>query len=196
MIPVQAQPEPPRFDAEVRQRGLRVLTDRPDALPPYWRACLGDLHAAYRGICAYVCIYLEPVVAGRSVDHFIAKSADKTLAYEWSNYRLACAKMNSRKRDFTDVLDPFEVDERWFVLEFEFLQILPSPQLDANQRVQVEETIARLKLDDAECRRARSAYYEAYIEREISFAYLERRCPFVAVEMKYQGLVRAEDLGA
>ena len=30
-----------------------------------------------------------------SVDHYVAKSGRWDLAYEWSNYRLACAAMNS-----------------------------------------------------------------------------------------------------
>ena len=35
-------------------------------------------------------------------------------------------------------------------------------------------------------------YYDAYIEGHISFDYLERKCPFVAREVRRQGLERAE----
>lgn len=54
MIPVTPQPEPEDFDTKVRQKGLRWLAEHDiditdplpsrTKLPPYWRACLDELH--------------------------------------------------------------------------------------------------------------------------------------------------------
>ncbi len=194
MIRVEPQPEPPDFEDRVRQPGLQALAENPTSMPPYWRRCLGDLYVAYSGICAYACIYIDRVTGGRTVDHFVAKSSDPTVAYEWSNYRLACSLVNSRKGAFDDVLDPFEIADGWFVLEFSFLQIYPCPDLDRALQQKVQETIDRLRLGDKEFLDARAAYYDDYIGGHIDLAYLELKCPFVAKEVRRQGLVRPEDL--
>jgi 5-methylcytosine-specific restriction endonuclease McrA len=139
MIHVAAQPEPASFDEEVRQKGLAWLRKKKitfdQALPskttiePYWRHCLDEMHESYNGCCAYLAIFFERVTGGGSVDHFIAKSRRADLAYEWSNYRLASSRMNSRKREYDDVLDPFEVKNGWFQLEPVSGRIYPNPQL-------------------------------------------------------------------
>ena len=112
------------------------------------QCCLDDLHASYNGCCAYLAVFIERVTGGGSVDHFIAKSQRADLAYEWSNYRLACSRMNSRKRDYDDVLDPFEVETGWFRLELVSGRIYPSPGLPDGLKDQVVATIKRLGLDD------------------------------------------------
>ncbi len=190
MIHVEPRPEPADFDETVRQPGLRALAERRETLPPYWRRCLDDLHTAYRGICAYACIYIDKATGARSVEHFVAKSSDLTLAYEWSNYRLACALVNSRKGTFDDVLDPFDIENGWFVLELSFLQVLPNPSLEPELRIRVQETIDRLGLQTQECREARAEYFDDYIKGHIDFGYLKRKCPFVAQEVVRQNLKR------
>ena len=100
MIHVEPQPEPAGFDEKVRRKGLvylrrkNIALDRPlptgIELKPYWRDCLDDLHAKYRGVCAYLSVFIERVTGGASIDHFVAKSKRPDLIYEWSNYRLAC----------------------------------------------------------------------------------------------------------
>ncbi len=213
MIHVQMQREPPDFDTKVRQPGKRALLElagglpavkrpgpkrkpsgRPEDLPPYWRACLAELHRSYRGICAYVCIYIPKVVGSAGVDHMVPKSADPKLAYEWSNYRLACGMMNGKKGIFEDVLDPFEIETGWFALELAGCSIHPAPGLGKRRHRAVKRTIERVGLDLPECREIRSKFVNDYINRDISFRYLEGHCPFVALEMRRQGLIRPEDL--
>src|SRR5437870_2757527 len=107
VIHVEPRPEPPAFDAKVRQpgrlwmAGQGIRLDRPlpsrTALEPYWRKCLPELYDAYDGTCAYVAVFFEWVTGGATVDHFAAKSRRPRLAYEWRNYRLVCSRMNSRK---------------------------------------------------------------------------------------------------
>lgn len=199
MIPVVPQPEPADFDAEVRKKGLAHLTrkgiplDQP--LPPkvdiepYWRACLTDLHQAYGGICAYLGVFFERVMGGGSVDHFIAKSRNAGLAYEWSNYRLACSTMNSRKREYSDVLDPFFLAPDLFRLQLSTGHIYPNPRLEARAMLIVDETIARLGLDDPQCRDLRTRWYQDYLEHSLPADYLKRKSPFVWQEANRQGLL-------
>lgn len=188
MIRVHPQPEPDDFDAKIRQPGIRALASGSEEFPPLWRDCSLHLWEAYRGVCAYLCILIHKGTALRSVDHFLAKSRRRDLIYEWSNYRLACSLMNLRKREFEDVLDPFEVEDGWFILEFSFLQILPHPDLDEATRARVQATIDRLKLNDNECLQARATYYEPFRRGLLQFEVLEEWSPFVAAELKRQGL--------
>lgn len=199
MIPVQAQPEPAAFDADVRKKGLAYLQRQgflldqplpPNAdIEPYWRACMTDLHRAYGGVCAYVGVFFERVMGGGSVDHFIAKSANAGLAYEWDNYRLACSTMNSRKRDYNDVLDPFLLAPDLFRLQLSTGHIYPNPTLDAAPMRIVEETIGRLGLDDPQCREMRARWYQDYLEHQLPADYLKKKAPFIWVEASRQGLL-------
>jgi len=199
MIHVAAQPAPTSFDAEVRQKGLAWLRKKKialdQALPPkttiepYWRHCLDDMHKSYNGCCAYLAIYFERVTGGGSVDHFIAKSERADLAYEWSNYRLACSMMNSRKRGFDDVLDPFEVETGWFHLEPVSGRIFPNPRLQDEQQQAVQATIDRLGLDDAGNREMRARHYQEYREGSYTAEFLKKRSPFVWMEANRQGLL-------
>jgi len=199
MIHVAAQPEPPSFDEEVRQKGLawlqkkEIALDQPlppkTTIEPYWRHCLDDMHASYNGCCAYLAIFFERVTGGGSVDHFIAKSQRADLAYEWSNYRLACSRMNSRKRDYDDVLDPFEVEAGWFQLEPISGRIFPNPRLPEEQQQAVKATIDRLGLDDAGNREIRVRHYHEYLEGFYTADFLKKRSPFVWMEANRQGLL-------
>ena len=199
MIPVAARPEPASFDVEVRRKGLAHLKKKgfplgqplpPKAeIEPYWRVCLTDLHQAYGGVCAYLGIFFERVMGGGSVDHFIAKSASAGLAYEWSNYRLACSTMNSRKREYSDVLDPFFLAPALFQLQLSTGHIYPNPDLDAVPMRLVEETIERLGLDDPQCRELRSRWYQDYLEHGLPSVYLKSKSPFVWSEANRQGLL-------
>ena len=107
MIKVVPAPESATFDSKVRQPGLRALA-RKGKIRPYWTRALDDLMAAYHEICAYSCFRIHPITGARSADHFAPKPKDRDNIYEWSNYRLVCSRLNSSKRDFGDVLDPFE----------------------------------------------------------------------------------------
>jgi len=182
VIHVDPQPEPPGFDERVRQPGQRALAEGKEELPPLWRACLPDLYERYRGICAYLSVIIPRGTGARSVDHLAPKSKHRDRAYEWSNYRLVSALMNARKRDFEDVLDPFEIPDGWFVLELSFLQVMPSPSLDEATRSAVQATIDRLGLNDEECIAARALYYQPYVEGELSAEQLRAWSPFVARE--------------
>lgn len=205
MIPVTPQQPPPQFEKRVREPGLRWLEERGIRLDtrlepgmkihPYWRECLDDLHRVYGGVCAYLCVFVERCTGGTSTDHFVAKSRRAGLAYEWSNYRLACTTMNSRKRDFEDVLDPFALEPGTFHVELVTGRIHPNPDLDERARVAAETTIERLGLDEPECREMRSRRFLDYIRlrgpapNPAAEDHLRRYSPFVWLEVRRQGLL-------
>jgi uncharacterized protein (TIGR02646 family) len=200
VIPVVPAPEPPGFDAAVRKpggawlkkRGLPINGPLPSGAKPdpLWRLYLPQLHSSYHGICAYVAVDIPLVTGQPSADHFVAKSRDAALIYEWRNYRLACSKMNSRKRDFADVFDPFEIAHETFHLDLVSGAIRPNPQLDQTADQLAWLTIERLDLDDAECRRLRASWYSEYLESHISEDYMRRKSPFVWSEAVRQNALR------
>jgi hypothetical protein len=159
--------------------------------PPYWTKALDDLMEAYAQICAFSCFRIHPVTGAQSVDHMAPKSRAWHQAYEWRNYRLASSLLNARKRDFSAVLDPFEVEDGWFELELVGFQVRPAPGLGPETRAQIVATIERLGLDDFRASRARDA--ELYWGGEISFAHLMEESPFVAAELRRQGRLNEGD---
>ena len=192
MIHVELQPEPPDFDAKVRQPGLAELGAPEGELRPHWHRCALQLWGAYRGVCAYSSLYIPRGTGARSVDHLLPKSKRRALTYEWSNYRLACVRMNSRKNDLEDVLDPFEVQDGWFALELSTLQVIPGDGLPADLRQRVQYTIDRLDLNDDEFIQAREAHYDAFRNGDVQFRHLRKHCPFLAMELIRQGIVSPE----
>ncbi|QRN96882.1 hypothetical protein JRI60_49275 [Archangium violaceum] len=192
MIHVEPQPEPPDFDARVRQPGCADLASPEGELRPHWRQCLTQLWKAYRGVCAYSATYIPPGTGARSVDHFLPKSKRRDLAYEWRNYRLACDLMNARKNNFEDVLDPFEVQDGWFTLELSTLHVAPGEGLDEELRTRVQATIDRLRLNDSEFTQQREEYFKLWQERSLHFGFFVKHCPFLAKELLRQGLVQED----
>lgn len=199
MIHVNPQPEPESFDKKVRQKGINFMKKneinshaqlpKEKTLPPYWRNCLDDLHSLYGGICAYLAIYVERITGANSVDHFVSKRKRPDLAYEWGNYRLACARINSRKGDCDDVLDPFEVENDWFRLELTTGRIYPKPNLEDRIKKKVQRTIDRLGLDENWSRKVRIKYYDDYLNEDISSDYLKSHAPFLWAEADRQNLL-------
>lgn len=156
LIPVEPQAEPPGFDDSVRARGRawlalhRAEVDSGEReLQPFWRTCLPDLHRLYDGFCAYSTLYIPRAVGNEAVEHFVPKSKSLDRAYEWSNYRLACARMNSRKGVFEDVLDPFELEDGTFQLDPVTARIHPAAGLELARHELAQQTIDRLHLNDS-----------------------------------------------
>jgi uncharacterized protein (TIGR02646 family) len=199
MIHVTPQPEPETFDAVVRQMGLALLRkrhitlDQPlpanTSIEPYWRHCLDAMYTLYEGYCAYLAIFFERVTGGGTVDHFVAKSQRADLSYEWSNYRLACSRMNSRKREYNDVLDPFEIETGWFHVELVSGRVFPNPDLPPDRQDAVQATIDRLGLDDSGNREMRARHYQEYRQNLYTADFLKKRSPFVWAEATRQGLL-------
>jgi hypothetical protein len=197
LIPVIPQPEPSDFDQKVRQPGRAWIAEKghdpskrvpkKTKIEPYWRDSLDDLHRAYGGICAYLCVYIERT-SPPTVDHFVSKLQRLDLAYEWSNYRLAYSMLNSRKGEFQDVLDPFTLALNTFELDLFEGGVWPANHLGTAQRGAAQATINRLNLNDPICRAIRLRFWEIYIRNRDS-EFLQTHSPFVWLEAQRQGLL-------
>jgi hypothetical protein len=216
VIRVAPADEPATFDGLVRGPGLRAISEmigrRPkrtsgrrfskvasrrekipaDKFPPYWTECLDDLMTAYDEVCAYTCFRIHEVTGWRTADHFAPKSLQWDQVYEWSNYRLACGRLNARKKDFSDLLDPFEIQDGWFQLELVAFQVIPNPILAADLVQQIDRTITRLGLNDF-CK-AREKDAERYWAKGFTYNTLLEESPFVAMELRRQQRLHPEDV--
>ncbi|MCQ1764725.1 hypothetical protein NOJ28_04205 [Neorhizobium galegae] len=163
-----------------------------DRFPPYWRSAIPLLMTAYNEISGYTCFRIHPVTGAASADHFVAKSTNWRKVYTWSNYRLCCARMNSRKNDFTDVLDPFDVLVDSFQLELLAFQVKPNPLLVDDDKLKVNDSIRRLGLNEFCSQREEDA--EAYWAGDLSLSVLKRESPFVAYELHRQGRLNEGDV--
>ncbi len=198
MIPVKRQPKPSMFNQLVRAPGLKHLAASPTPKPtpeyvrkkPLWRNVAEHLHEVYSEICAYSCRRIALVTGSRTTDHFIPIKVDPQKAYEWDNYRLVCGRLNTRKGVHQDVLDPFELDDNVFALDFPSLQVKPGDGLGSQMEADVWATIKRLKLDvDETLVHDRQQIVRDYCTGDISFNHLRKEAPFIAHELERQGLV-------
>lgn len=190
MIFVQEQAEPEDFHRKVRTPGQAFL--RVNRNPSskeykphrYWKDI--DLHAAYGGICAYSAHWIPP---RGTVDHWIPKSANSELAYEWSNYRLCAEKMNKNKDNKLDVMDPFGIQNGWFVINFATFFIEPEDGLPGYIKTAVSDTISRLRLNDDDILiQDRANTVVLYSNGDVPFDFLLERYPFIAYELERQRL--------
>jgi hypothetical protein len=192
LIGIARCPEYPDFDRDVRRPGAAFLATCPNPTSNefkkknFWSKAAKELHATYSGICAYTAIYLPHQ---GSVDHFLPKASHPQLAYEWSNFRLANAKVNNIKGNQTGVLDPFEVMDDWFFLEIPTCLIKANPILDKALRSRINVTINSLALnsDDSFVQERCNILIE-YAKGEISVGFLGRRYPFLAKEVRRQNV--------
>jgi hypothetical protein len=218
MMPVTMAKKPATFDEKVRKPGLRAISEMvgqtpkfprtgghpfkkiatakrdipSEKFPPYWTEALDDLMSAYNQICAYSGFRIHPVTGSRSADHMIAKSLSWRNVYEWKNYRLACGRLNSRKREFDDVIDPFHVQAGWFELDLVTFNIVPAPGLNNKTTELINLTIERLGLNDF--RHYREDYAELYLSREISLRVLRKEAPYIAYELFRQHRLNPGDV--
>jgi len=194
MIPVAPADEPDDFETEVRQPGVKFLGTVEVGKKPkfkgkeFWRRSLLDLHKAYGGICSYTCHFIPFDTGADTVEHFRPKDLYPAQAYEWSNFRLVCARLNARKGIHEDVLDPFTIGDGTFVLDFPSLQILPADGLEPSVQARAESTINRLKLNDERTIKSRLRYVLDLRNGMINFAVVERDAPFIASEIARQNI--------
>jgi len=222
VIRVRAAEAPETFESAVRQKGLDAIAELvgeprsrarrgprrksaashptredipPDAFPDFWTAALPDLRERYDDRCAYLALHLYK--PGRaSVDHYIPKSVDWREVYEWRNYRLCDPVVNGIRGNRRLHFDPFTVPPGLFALEFHEYQVKPGPEARGAVVAQVEADIITLGLNHRGCREAREAYvvdYRLGSPRGIELAHLERKAPFIAQELRRQGLLNRGD---
>lgn len=219
MIPVVLAQEPADFERVVRQPGLSAIdelvgrtprlrrggqkrgkvADVESAIPaasfpPFWRFALDDMMVAYHQRCAYLAVWIE-VTGNPTVDHVAPVSQAWDKVYEWSNYRLCTGVVNAKKGTLADLVDPVHVGVGWFALDLSSYSVVRAATAPAAYHRAIDRTLPLLNLPD--CCKLRQQYVEDYWrgpdEGGISLAYLERRAPFVAAELRRQSeLVRGD----
>ena len=192
MIHVAAQPEYPSFDEQVRRPGLAFLRANPTPSTSefrkhnYWSRAGGNLFAAYSGLCAYTSMHL---VDTGSVDHFLPKTRHPHLAYEWDNYRLARQRINSRKGNTEEVLDPFKIQTGWFVLDLPSCLVRAAAGIERKLKIRINRTINILGLNnDDRLVQERCDWLVWLADGEITLSFLDCRYPFLAAEVRRQGV--------
>lgn len=199
MLRVTPAPEPDDFDAAVRSPGKAFLrknlnpTARDWQGHDYWRLVRDDMLREYGNVCSYSGSWTKPNsgsatgIEDSSIDHFMPKSKFPSEAYEWSNFRLARRRLNLRKADHTDILDPFSLPNGWFTLDFGSFFIRPSHELSALDRSRVIKTIDRLELNaDDDYVEERLYVVREYCLGRLTLYSLDERWPFIAREMRRQ----------
>lgn len=192
MIPVSFKTEPKDFNINVRIPGQAFLVkfanptkdDWNKKGKKIWQRCSSQLRTKYKGICAYVAewIYSDE----KSVDHFIPKSKDKTLAFEWSNFRLSLDIVNQNKGDEI-VIDPFKVEVDWFVIDFELNLVKSNKEIkDMALRKAIDDTITQLKLNDLVFKKRRYRWIGAYYKGSVGLDGLRKKAPFIVYELERQ----------
>ena len=150
---------------------------------------LPSLYAAYSGICSYSCHWI-PCDTGADMVDTSAEDEVSNDAYEWRNYRLVCQLLSSPR--VTMKISSIPRCSRkpgGFVIEFPSLMVKPAPVLGEALHDRVKKTRDVLGLnDDATCMMMRQQFVTDYPAEEINFAHLEKRAPFLALQMKEQGL--------
>ncbi len=196
MIHIDRQVEPLDFDNRVRRPGRRFLQSNPRPTSKqwrnhsYWREIGSELHDVYGGICAYSCHWIPYDTGADTVEHFQPKDTYPDHAYEWDNYRLVCATLNGRKGTYEDVVDPFVIQDGWFVIDFPSMLVKAGPNTSPEDALRIKATIDRLGLnDEGTCLKSRVKWLSDYCgPNGVPFEYLQRHAPFIASELIRQGL--------
>jgi hypothetical protein len=122
------------------------------------------------------------------VDHFLPRSSYPELAYEWHNYRLACARINQFKADKIGILDPLKIRSGWFVLDCASFYVHPADELENDLVGQIQYTIDELGLNCDPLVELRYTVTRDYSFGNVTLAFLNDRYPFVGFELTRQGL--------
>ena len=213
MIPVAAAPEPKAFDAKVRQLGLSAIDEmvgRPprvrrkgrkrskiamreqdipaDVFPPYWRQALPEMLTAYHRRCAYLAMHIHHATGSPTVDHVQPKSLSWDQIYEWDNYRLCAAIINSKKGALQTLVDPFKLGAGWFSLNVRTFHVERGAAAPQAEWARIDATLP--VLNHALCVDEREEYAGCYWAGAhaggFDLAHLEERAPFVASELQRQ----------
>ncbi|HYO67942.1 MAG TPA: hypothetical protein VEU33_17880 [Archangium sp.] len=184
MIPVARVPEPPDFNARVRRPGQEWLLRNPHAERPrdLWSPFRARLMEGFKNRCGYTAMW----DLNGKVDHFRSIKRDRSLAYEWSNYRYASQWLNSSKRA-GEVLDPHEVGEGWFEILLPSLQLVMTSKVPLEARPLAEATLRALPIvHDERILRQRRAWYAEYQAGRLSLEGLRVMAPLIAAAVEKQ----------
>lgn len=145
-----------------------------------WLAFQQRLADGFGDLCGYSALY----VANGEVDHFVSHDEDRSLTYDWNNYRYAAGWLNASKKSVrsTEILDPFEVEDDWFEILMPSLQFVATDAVPPDKRAQAERVLTRLHLGhDERVMKQRREWYRMYMDGEIStLEALAKKAPLIA----------------
>ncbi len=187
MIHFEPVPEPAEFDSQARQPGRQWLLTHPTGrIRDLWSPFTPNLELGFGNLCGY----LAMEIPFGEIDHYLSKSEARCLAYEWSNYRYVCERMNKRKGSRSPegihVLDPFGVQDDWFEVELPSFHLVATDRIPPEYRERAEYTIKKLRLArDPRILRLRQAWYKRYQEG-LSLEELKKAAPLIARAIEKQ----------
>jgi hypothetical protein len=194
VIPVSIKPPPFNFKSIVETPGKTFLAAVPNPTQAqwsshaYWREVIAYAAFVYDGLCAYSATKIGYTQGGETIDHFIAKTTNPRLAYSWQNFRYASTRFNGRKGTKI-ILDPFTMQSQWFEIVFPQVSIKPVSTLSSSEKKIAEDTISILHLNkDKRLIDERFKLFVNFIEGKMTFEYLASLAPFLASEIKRQGI--------
>ncbi len=169
MINVKRKNAPPHYVGKVRLPGSAFIAKHSltaNNVPKYfrwaryWRHIVADLKSNFGDRCGYCAMWIP---GPGEVDHYISKTAQPKLAYEWKNFRFADAPMNKRKAKHDGkVLDPYVVKDNWFEVDIFTGKISPTKSVPRRYRQQAEDTIRLLRLNDRTYKNSRLKHIAGY----------------------------------
>lgn len=195
MIPITLKQEPNDFNTKVRIPGHNFLARFPNPTKEdwkkrgkkIWQKASKQLRDDYKKICAYSAEWVP--FDEKSVDHFIPRSQDKNLAFEWNNFRLCFEILNVNKGSQT-ILDPFKIQANWFVIDFDTNLVKSNKELNSVLRATINDTIEILKLNEKVFYERRIKWIHAYYKgTPATIGGLKKKAPFIAYELERQDLV-------
>lgn len=165
MIPCSLSDEPPDFDNNVRVPGnkfLQSLGRAPKAKDwngkDFWNKAKPALKSCFRNRCAYCASWINK---GPEVDHFKGKSGFPNLAYEWTNYRLACGPDNKSKPRTREVLDPLDIKENWFRVNFNTGMVSSTNEVPPEFKQLASDFIKEFELNDHNSKETRLKWLDS-----------------------------------
>lgn len=175
MIPVQrlnSSNEPSQFDDNCRQPGNTWLSLFPDNDPhsqsAWWSQFQTNLADHFSHRCGWLAMNIG--LSGH-VDHYLAcgnrkgkPSPHRHLAFEWSNYRYADGRVNSRKGNLDgQILDPSDVQAGWFEVVLPNFVLKVTGAIPPIYLARAEFTVRQLKLYNGHTARwTRWSWYRRY----------------------------------
>ncbi len=188
----------PKHQQLVDNQG-RLVTREQDvpagAFPAYWREALPEMLVAYERRCAYLAMYIHHATGNPTVDHVLPKSYAWDQVYEWANYRLCTAIINSKKGALLTLVDPFSVGPDWFALNLKTIHVERGTNAPQAEWTRIAATLP--VLNQRLCVQEREEYVRWYRlgpgAGGFDLMHLESRAPFIAAELRRQGqLVRGD----
>jgi hypothetical protein len=202
MMKITIPPPPQNFQNRVSVPGEAFLKINPSPKASEWRRhshwtqVHTELYESYHGICNYCSSWSPRSLEGvpqnndwqTSIDHYKPKSKYPRDAYKWENFRLCRRRLNNLKKDYTDIIDPTEIENDWFWIDFTSFLLKPSPTLkDRDLYSKIFQTIKILRLNtDNDYINERKNVIAFYSLDIINKSYIQSKYPFMYYQMELQ----------